>query len=198
MPKITKTSASKTKTTRVGAESWLEGKEAKSTKTKAKPARKTAAKKPVAKKVVRKTTARKVVRKTPVKRTRRAAAAKSTSPVKAVRTKMGRMDLLNHLTEASGLQRGQVKVVLDTLKDTMLAHIAPRGAGEFVMPGMFKVVTKKIPAKKVAAIKKGTEVRNPRTGEVSEHPGRKAYVKPATVKVRIRPMKAMKDVAIGV
>jgi hypothetical protein len=90
-----------------------------------------------------------------------------------------------------------VKSVLEALKVTMQGSLAPRGAGEFVMPGLFKVVTKKIAARKVAAIKKGTEVRNPRTGETYAHEGRKAYTKPATVKVRVRPMAGLKNAALA-
>lgn len=191
MPQVSKKTVTKTSTTRATKDSWLDGETAKSTKTtRAKPA---------AKKVARKVAAKKApAKKTVARKTRKPRQPKAAVTVKAIRTKMGRTELLDHLVSTTEVDKASVKAVLEALKTTMLGHIAPRGAGEFVMPGMFKIATRKIPAKKVAAIKKGTEVRNPRTGQTYEHAGRKAFVKPATVKVRIRPMKAMKDVAIGV
>lgn len=204
MPRISKSTktVSKTRRSTAASDSWLEGEAAGSGRasTKTKPAAKKTvtkakakAKKPVAKKAV----ARKTTKVTKTRATCKPRQPKAVVAVKPMRTKLGRTELVEHLAEVAELDKPQVKRVLEALKAAMLSHIAPRGAGEFVMPGMFKVVTKKIPAKKVAAIKKGTEVRNPRTGETYAHEGRKAYTKPATVKVRIRPMKAMKDAAIG-
>lgn len=203
MPQISKTTktAAKTKTSTRAADSWLDGKDAKSS-TPRKATRKVAAKKTPAKKVVARKAPAKAVRKSPEKKvtarkTRKPRPPKAALVVKPIRTKLGRTDLVEHLSTTSGQDKTAVKAVMEALKVTMLAHIAPRGAGEFVLPGMFKIATRKVPAKKVAAIKKGTEVRNPRTGETYAHAGRAAFTKPATVKVRIRPMKAMKDMAIG-
>lgn len=188
MPQVSKTQA--TKTRRTSADSWLDDGDTKPKRTAAKKATK-------AKPVARKATAKKAPTKKVVRRASTLRKTKAPIEVKAIRTKMGRTELVEHLAAATELGKTEVKAVLEALKLTMLGHIAPRGAGEFVMPGMFKVATRKVPAKKVAAIKKGTEVRNPRTGETYAHAGRKAFTKPATVKVRVRPMKAMKDVAIG-
>lgn len=212
MPRVTKTvSASKAKTTLKAADSWLAG--AKAVKVKATPAKKVAAKKAspgavkarallarmdkakalkATGKTVRKPAAKKVVaRKTKTPRQPKAAIA-----VKAIKTKLSRVELLDHLMAESGQEKTAVKAVLEALKTTMQGSLAPRGAGEFVLPGLFKIVTKKVPARTVKAIKAGTEVRNPRTGDVYAHEGRKAYTKPATVKVRLRAMAGLKNAAL--
>jgi len=204
MPQVSKTSKTKTTAKTRAADSWLDSEKATPTKAKAKPAAKKAVAKkaaPAKKRVARKAPV-KAVRKAPAKKvvarkTRKPRQPKAAVVVKPIRTKLGRTELLAHLCEASGQDKAAVKSVLEALKVTMQGSLAPRGAGEFVMPGLFKVVTKKIAARKVAAIKKGTEVRNPRTGETYAHEGRKAYTKPATVKVRVRPMAGLKNAALA-
>ena len=63
------------------------------------------------------------------------------------------------------------------------------------MPGIAKVLTRKIPARKVPAREAG-EVKSPLTGKIVQQEARAAFTKPATVRVKIRPLKIVKDVAI--
>lgn len=127
----------------------------------------------------RKTAAKK---KAPAKK---AAAAKAPAKkVKAIKERYTKTQLLNHLAEATELSRKQVSAVLDELNNVIEGHISKRGAGEFVMPGLFKVVTVKKPARKA---RKGI---NPFTGEETVF-----KAKPASIQVKIRPLKKMKEMA---
>lgn len=74
---------------------------------------------------------------------------------------------------------------MEGLSDIMSRSVAPRGAGEFVIPGMLKVVTKKRPA-----IKPGTPVRHPATGEMMKSPGR-----PASMQAKARVLSKLKNAA---
>lgn len=137
-------------------------------------ARKTAAKKAPAKKAAAK--------KAPAKKAVKAAAP-AKAP-KAIKERYSKTQLLNHLAEATELSRKQVSAVLDELSSVIEGHISKRGAGEFVMPGLFKVVTVKKPARKA---RKGI---NPFTGEETTF-----KAKPASIQVKIRPLKKMKEMA---
>ena len=102
--------------------------------------------------------------------------------------KLGAAQVMAHLVETTGLARKDVKLVLETLADTMKAAIMPGGVGGAVIPGIGAVMRKEIAAKKIPAIKRGTvvEKRNMQTQEVTKwkHPGRPASVKPKTAKAR--------------
>lgn len=116
--------------------------------------------------------------------------------VKVIKNLFNKSTLTTHLSEDSGVERRDVAKVLTSLESTIAGSLHTRGAGEFLMPGMFKIVTKQIPARKVPAIKKGTMVKNPFNGGKEEpHKGRPASVKPASVRVKIRPLKKLKDAA---
>jgi nucleoid DNA-binding protein len=104
-------------------------------------------------------------------------------PVRQTLTKSGLVALL---AEQNGLTRKQAVSVLATLENTILGSVHPKGAGMFVLPGLMKVTLRKVPARKA-----GTLIRNPATGEMM-----KAAAKPASVRVKIRPLKKLKSAAI--
>ncbi|MGQ9427424.1 HU family DNA-binding protein [Gilvimarinus sp. F26214L] len=137
-------------------------------------ARKTAAKKkaPAKKAAAKKAPAKKAVKK--------AAPGK----VKAIKERYSKTQLLTHLAESTELSRKQVSSVLDELTSVIEGHISKRGAGEFVLPGLFKIQTVKKPARKA---RKGI---NPFTGEETVF-----KAKPASTQVKIRPLKKMKEMA---
>lgn len=110
--------------------------------------------------------------------------AAKTKPVKEALTKTA---LVNLIAEENGLTRQVAKGVLDTIESAMSGSIHPRGVGEFTMPGLFKVSLRKVPARKA-----GTMIRNPSTGEMV--PG---AAKPASVRVKIRPLSKLKAAAGG-
>lgn len=137
-------------------------------------ARKTPAKKAAPKTAAKKTTAPKAAAK----------AATSDKKVKAVRERFSKTQMLTQISESTELSRKQVQSVLDELTDIIEGHVMKRGCGEFVMPGLFKIVTVKKPARKA---RKGI---NPFTGEETMF-----AAKPASIAVKIRPLKKLKEMA---
>ncbi len=137
-------------------------------------ARKTPAKKAAAKKTAAKKTP---ARKAPAK----AAPAKK---IKAVRERYSKTQILNQISENTELSRKQVQSVLDELTDIIESHTMKRSCGEFVLPGLLKIVTVKKPARKA---RKGI---NPFTGEETTF-----AAKPASTAVKIRPLKKLKEMA---
>ncbi|MEQ1769899.1 MAG: HU family DNA-binding protein [Devosia sp.] len=111
------------------------------------------------------------------------AAPAKISPVKEALTKSGLVALI---AEQNGVTKEVAKGVLTTLENAMAGSIHPRGIGEFTMPGLFKVSLRKVPARKA-----GTMIRNPSTGEMV--PG---AAKPASVRVKMRPLAKLKAAAI--
>jgi nucleoid DNA-binding protein len=104
----------------------------------------------------------------------------------AVKKPMTKSELLNDLAESCELSRKQVAAVLDGLGDAIERHIKKRGVGQFTLPGLLKVKAVKKPA---SPAKKG--VPNPfKPGETMDVPA-----KPASVRVRVTPLKKMKDMA---
>ena len=144
------------------------------------PARKTAAKKaPVKKAPAKKAPAKKAaVKKAPVK-------AAPVKKIAAVKERYSKTQILNQITEKTELSRKDVSAVLDELTDIIEGHIKKRACGEFVMPGLFKVVTVKKPARKA---RKGI---NPFTGEETTF-----AAKPASTQLKIRPLKKLKDMVL--
>ncbi|WP_144638246.1 HU family DNA-binding protein [Bordetella genomosp. 13] len=154
-------------------------------KAPAKKVTKTAAKAPAkapakAAKAPAKAPAKKAVAtKTPVKKT--AAAATTVRPIKEA---LNKSQLVAHLVEATGVEAKSVKTVLAALEGSVLGSIDKKGAGEFTMPGLFKISVQKVPAK---AKRFG---KDPFTGQERWFPA-----KPASVKVKVRPLKKLKDAA---
>lgn len=111
-----------------------------------------------------------------------------------VKTKMNRAQIIQTMVEnVEGIDKKQAKSMLDTLGQIIMASVCPKSVGVFTLPGLLNIKVQNVKAKKIKAIKKGTEVRNPFTGEITEHPGRKAGIKPATKKVRAIPMRQLKN-----
>lgn len=103
-------------------------------------------------------------------------------PVKSALTKSA---LIGLLAEENGISRKQAAGVFSSLENALLGSVHPKGAGEFTLPGLMKVTLRKVPARKA-----GTLVRNPATGEMV-----KAAAKPASVRVKVRPLKKLKSAA---
>jgi nucleoid DNA-binding protein len=116
--------------------------------------------------------------------TKKKSKAVAIQPVKKTLNKSG---LVTLLAEQNGLTRKQAASVLASLENTILGSVHPKGAGMFVLPGLMKIVLRKVPARKA-----GTLIRNPATGEMM-----KAAAKPASVRVKIRPLKKLKAAAIA-
>jgi len=124
--------------------------------------------------------AKKSARK-PTKKPTRKAAPKAPQSIKTVLTKS---QLVAHLADAAKVAAKDVRALLAALEDSIHASISKKGPRTFVLPGLLKITVTNVPAKKA---RKGI---NPFTGEPATF-----KAKPATVKVKVRPMKKLKDAA---
>jgi nucleoid DNA-binding protein len=105
--------------------------------------------------------------------------------VKPIAERQNKTQMLTQIAEATELNRKQVQAVLDQLSDIIEGHIKKKGVGEFVFPGLFKIMTIKKPAVKA---RKGI---NPFTKEEVMF-----KAKPASTTVKIRPLKKLKEMAV--
>lgn len=90
---------------------------------------------------------------------------------------LSRRELINVMTEASGVSKKDTASVLKALSEIIHSEIAK--GGSVTIPGAVKVQCKDRPARMV---------RNPATGEQIQ--------KPADRKVSAAPLKALKDAAL--
>ncbi|MDR5748792.1 HU family DNA-binding protein [Caballeronia sp. LZ029] len=133
--------------------------------------------KPAVKKAAAKTAAKKAV--APAKK---AAAAGAT--LKPVKDQFTKASLTTYVAEQAGVEPKKVKAVLAALEDTILGSVHKKGLGEFTLSGLLKINVQKVEAKKRRFGK------DPFTGQE-----RWFDAKPATVKLKVRALKKLKDVA---
>ena len=114
-----------------------------------------------------------------------AVAAKPVAAAKPIKTAFNKTSLMAHLVEQTGVDAKAVKAVVTALEATMLASVHKKGLGEFTMPGLYKVNVVNVPAKK-----KRTGI-DPFTKQE-----RMFAAKPATVKIKVRALKKLKDAAL--
>lgn len=143
--------------------------------------KKSTSKKSVTKKVVAKKTA---MKKAPVKKAVKAVAAKKAKTT-AIQNKMTKSQILTEISENTEISKKDVAIVLAELDLLIERHIKKRACGEFLLPGLLKIVTVKKPAVKA---RKGT---NPFTGEEMMFKAKKA-----TTVVKIRALKKLKEMAL--
>jgi nucleoid DNA-binding protein len=103
----------------------------------------------------------------------------------AISEKMTKTQILTEIAENANLSRKQVGDVLVELEALIERSIKKRALGEFTIPGLMKITTVKKPATKA---RKGI---NPFTGEETMF-----KAKPASVAVKVRPLKKLKDYAV--
>lgn len=127
--------------------------------------------------------AKKAVKKATKKAATKKAAAKPAAP-KAIKETLTKSGLVSHLAETSGVAAKDVRAVLASLDDTIAGSLSKRGVGSFTLPGILKITATKVPAK---PRRKGI---NPFTKEEQVF-----AAKPASVKVKVRPLKKLKDAA---
>jgi len=95
-----------------------------------------------------------------------------------------RSELMERLAAETDMSKRDVAKVYGALHDLMLGSLMPKAVGEFTLPGLMKIVTKKIPAKKG-----GQKI-------VSFGVERISKPKPATVRVRARLLAKVKQIAL--
>jgi nucleoid DNA-binding protein len=97
---------------------------------------------------------------------------------------MSKTDVLNALAESTGQSRKQVSGVLEALATLIGENVGKKGPGMFTVPGLMKITVQHKPATKA---RKGI---NPFTKEEVMF-----KAKPARNVVKVRPLKALKDMA---
>jgi len=115
----------------------------------------------------------------------KAPAAKPVVALKPIKTAFNKSSLIAHLVEASAVEVKAVKAVIASLEAAMLASVHKKGLGSFTLPGLLKVNVLNVPAKK-----KRTGI-DPFTKQE-----RVFAAKPATVKIKTRALKKLKDAAL--
>lgn len=105
--------------------------------------------------------------------------------IKPIKTALTKAALIAHLAETTGETPKAAKGILNALEATILASVCKRGFGSFSLPGVLKVVAVAIPAKKK---RRGID---PFTKVERDFPA-----KPATVRVKVRALKKLKDAAL--
>ena len=127
-------------------------------------------------KVPAKKAATKAATSAPVKKAVKAAPAKAAAELKPIKTAFNRTSLIAHLAQLAAVA---------SLEATMLASVHKKGLGSFTMPGLLKVNVINVPAKKK------------RTGlDPFTKVERVFAAKPATVKIKTRALKKLKDAAL--
>ena len=120
----------------------------------------------------------------PKKAAPKKAAAKPAAAPKAIKEVLSKSGLVAHLSESTGVAAKDVRAVMGALEGAVAASVSKKGAGAFTLPGVLKITVVKVPAKPK---RKGI---NPFTKEEQWF-----AAKPATVKVKVRPLKKLKDAA---
>ncbi len=115
-----------------------------------------------------------------------AAAAKpvaaAPAALKPIKTAFNKTTLIAHLSEQSGVEPKAAKAVLAALESAILASVHKKGSGEFTLPGVLKIGLQQVAAKKKRFGK------DPFTGAERWFPA-----KPASVKIKTRALKKLKD-----
>jgi len=121
--------------------------------------------------------------------TKKATPAKKSTPKsgspKPIKEALSKSGLIAHIAEVSEVSPKDVRAVISALEGAIHSSVNKKGAGEFTLPGLLKITSVKVPAKPK---RKGI---NPFTKEEVWF-----AAKPATTKLKVRPLKKLKDAAV--
>ena len=92
--------------------------------------------------------------------------------------------IINGLADKTELSKKDIIAVLEAMTAQIQDAVSSSGSGSYTVPGLCKIHVKDVPAKP------RRQVRNPGTGEMVW-----ADPKPASRAVKVRPLKALKDMA---
>ena len=111
-------------------------------------------------------------------------AAASPAANKPIKQALGKSGLVEYITSTSGVVAKDVRAVLAALEGAVVGSVHKNGARTFTLPGLLKVTVVTIPAK---SKRKGI---NPFTKLEQWF-----AAKPTSVRVKVRPLKKLKDAA---
>ena len=105
-------------------------------------------------------------------------------PTQSEKKSMTKTELVNAICTETDLSRTQVNEVLQSLSGQISKCLGARGV--FTLPGLVKIEKKHVPAREARS-----GVPNPfKPGETMN-----VAAKPATTKIKVRPLKNLKDMA---
>ncbi len=105
--------------------------------------------------------------------------------MKPIKSAFNRSSLVAHLAEAAAVEMRAARALMVALEATILASVNRKGLGSFTLPGLLKVNVINVPAKKKRrGIDPFTKVE------------REFAAKPASVKIKTRALKKLKDAAL--
>ena len=110
------------------------------------------------------------------------AAKPSNKPITEAFSKSG---LIKHLAERTELDLKSVRAVLEALEGAIAGSIHKKGVGHFTLPGLLKITSQAV------AAKKRRQGIDPFTKQE-----RWFEAKPATVRVKVRALRRLKDAAV--
>jgi nucleoid DNA-binding protein len=97
---------------------------------------------------------------------------------------MSKTELIGRIADTTELTKRDVNSVLESLAEQIERSLGRRGPGVFTLPGLVKIEKKRVPARKARR-----NVPNPfKPGEMMD-----IAAKPASTKVKVRPLKNLKD-----
>ncbi len=97
---------------------------------------------------------------------------------------MSKTELIGRIADTTELTKRDVNSVLESLSEQIERSLGRRGPGVFTLPGLVKIEKKRVPARKARR-----NVPNPfKPGEMMD-----IAAKPASTKVKVRPLKNLKD-----
>lgn len=102
----------------------------------------------------------------------------------AAKKPMSKSDVFGAVAEKTGLSKKDVSKVFESLSELIADNIGKKGPKVFTVPGLMKITVVHKPATKAR------EGKNPFTGEMQMF-----KAKPAKNVVKVRPLKALKDMA---
>ena len=120
-------------------------------------------------------------KKTAKKSTTKSTKATANKPVKQV---LGKSGLVDYIATTADLMAKDVRATLSALESAMMGSVSKNGARTFILPGLLKITVTTIPAK-------------PRRQGINPFTKQEQWfaAKPASVRVKVRPLKKLKDAA---
>lgn len=120
------------------------------------------------------------------KKAAKKSAAKSAKPAanKPVKQVLGKSGLVDYIATSADLMAKDARAALAALEGAMIGSVSKNGSRTFILPGLLKITVATIPAK-------------PKRQGINPFTKQEQWfaAKPATVRVKVRPLKKLKDAA---
>jgi nucleoid DNA-binding protein len=115
---------------------------------------------------------------------KKAAAKAKPAAVRPIKQPLGKSALVAHLADASRVLAKDVRAVMAALENAVAGSVNKNGARTFTLPGLLKITVIAVPAK-------------PKRQGINPFTKQEQWfaAKPATVKVKVRALKKLKDAA---